>query len=78
MTAACAQRELTVRLALEWLAAGGHIKLGHSGDDVQLSPGDAKPDASLRDDLHSSIKSLVEETAAYRSHFHTADAKTLL
>jgi single-stranded-DNA-specific exonuclease len=77
LAAACAQRELTIRLGLEWLVAGGHVQLESSGDDVQLSPSGAKTDATLRRDLQNSLRSLIEEAAAYRSHFRKAPAKTL-
>jgi single-stranded-DNA-specific exonuclease len=77
LAAACAQRELTVRLGLEWLAAAGHVGHVYSGNDVRLMKAGAKADEDLRHDLQNSISSLVEETAAYRSHFRTAPAETL-
>ncbi len=37
LAAACAQRELTVRLGLEWLAAGGRIALRSDDDAAELN-----------------------------------------
>jgi single-stranded-DNA-specific exonuclease len=78
LAAACAQRELAIRLGLEWLAAGGHLQCRTSGDEVELESAEARPNPELQKELLSGVRSLVNEAAAYRRHFGTADARTLL
>jgi single-stranded-DNA-specific exonuclease len=78
MAAATAHRELTVRLGLEWLAAGGHLRIEGGEDDIQLLPGNAASDKEIQAELRAGVKSLLEETAAYRDHFARATPETLL
>ncbi len=77
LAAACAQRELTVFLGLEWLAAGGRLALRSDDDAVELTRGSGKADARRQHDLAAALASLVAETAAYRLHFQSADANAL-
>jgi single-stranded-DNA-specific exonuclease len=78
MATATAQRETTIRLGLEWLAAGGHLSVEGDEDELQLSssPGSANP--YLQRELYISVKGLLEETAAYRAHFTRAAAEQLI
>jgi single-stranded-DNA-specific exonuclease len=78
MAAACGHRELTVRLGLEWLAASGHIGLKVDGDAVTLASAGEKTNEDVRAELLRGLKSVLEETAAYRARFRTAPADTLL
>jgi len=48
------------------------------GDEVRLAPGNAQPKRDVLPDLLDAVKSLVDESAAYRSHFLQADAGSLL
>jgi single-stranded-DNA-specific exonuclease len=78
MAAACGHRELTVRLGLEWLAASGHIGMKVDGDAVTLAATGEPTNEEVRGELLRGLKSLLEETAAYRTRFRSAPADTLL
>jgi single-stranded-DNA-specific exonuclease len=80
LAAACAQKELTVRIGLEWLAASGHIRLTgkRQEDDLILSRGTGEGDTFLRAELAAGLGSLIDETAAYRAHFLVAGARMLV
>ncbi|MFH1186448.1 MAG: DHHA1 domain-containing protein [Chloroflexota bacterium] len=78
LAAACAQKELTVRIGLEWLAAGGHLCVRTQDDVVELSPGSGQADRALQEELSAGMRSLVGETAAFRAHFEIADADSLI
>jgi single-stranded-DNA-specific exonuclease len=64
-----AQREVTVRIGLEWLAAGGHVAITGENDTVFLSAGSGEGNPYLRKELYTAVKGLLEETAAYRQFF---------
>jgi single-stranded-DNA-specific exonuclease len=76
LASATAQREATVRLGLEWLAAGGHLRI-EGETDLQLSAGDSTSNPYLQAELYVAVKGLLEETAAYRAHFARAEAHSL-
>ena len=78
MASALADRELTVRLGLEWLAAGGHLRIEGDGDEIRLLAGETTPDKEMQAELQAGVKSLLEETAAYREYFARAAAESLL
>ena len=78
LAAACAQKELTVRIGLEWLAAAGHLRVKALDDVVEIGKGSGETDRALQEELSAGLRSLVEETAAYRAHFETADAHSLI
>jgi single-stranded-DNA-specific exonuclease len=79
LCAATAHREGTIRLGLEWLAAGRHITIKNENDEYQLSAGNGKGDPYLQKELYTAVKGLLEETAAYRKYFTTTtDPKGLL
>lgn len=78
MAAATAQREATVRLGLEWLAAGGHIGVQAEGDELILSAGNGEANPYLQRELYIAVKGLLAETAAYRAHFARADVEALI
>jgi single-stranded-DNA-specific exonuclease len=78
LAAACAHRELTVRIGLEWLAAGGHLKTESSQDELRLTRSHSAPNPGLQRELYAGVRSLIDETAAYRKYFATAEAKALL
>ncbi len=77
LAAATAHREATIRLGLEWLAAGRHLSIEGEADELQLSPTDGIGDPYLQQELYIAVKGLLEETAAYRDHFARADADSL-
>ena len=85
LAAAAAQRETTIRLGLEWLEAGGHIKVRDEAESPPLladeisiiSEGDGIANPYLQRELYIAVKGLLEETAAYRNYFSRADAESL-
>jgi single-stranded-DNA-specific exonuclease len=74
------QREGTIRLSLEWLAAGGHVSMQRdaSQDAILLSAGNGEMNQYLQRELYLSVKGILEETAAYRAHFARASMDSLL
>jgi single-stranded-DNA-specific exonuclease len=72
------QREGAVRLALEWLAAGGHISVQSEDGNVNLSSGKDASNPYLQRELYIAVKGILEETAAYRLHFQRAEAESLM
>lgn len=77
MAGAMAHREQTVKTGLELLAARGEIAFTLRADGtvhLAIPPGEKQDDTRL---LHT-LKSALEEAAAYRKHFHSATADTLI
>ena len=68
-----AQREITVRLGLEWLSASGHVKCDVDDGQLDLTKGDGRVDDYLRKELFTALKGLLEETAAYRRFVATME-----
>ena len=77
LAVATAQREVTIQIGLEWLAAGGHIKVEEENGKFNLANGDGVPNPYLQRELYIAIKGLLDETVAYRNHFSHADAESL-
>ncbi|MBC8334696.1 MAG: single-stranded-DNA-specific exonuclease RecJ [Anaerolineales bacterium] len=80
LAAVTAQREATIRLGLEWLAAGGQVEVEVEGDEVMLSQtSEIRPQTSensgkyAQAELFLAIKGLLAETVAYRKHFHVSE-----
>ena len=71
LAAATAQREPTVRIGLEWLAAGGHVAVAGEEDTVLLSAGSGEGNQYVQKELYVAVKGLLEETAAYRNYAAT-------
>jgi hypothetical protein len=71
LAAVTAQREITVRIGLEWLAAGGHVTVRGVNDAVFLSNGSGEGNEYVRKELYVAVKGLLEETAAYRNYVKT-------
>ncbi len=75
LAAATAQREVTVRYGLDWLAAKGVIALEWlDGDRVHLTAG-GTPNHQALEPLQDAIRALLAETAAYRTYFQRADLR---
>jgi single-stranded-DNA-specific exonuclease len=72
------QREGTIRLGLEWLAAGGHISIQRDDETVLLSAGNGELNQYLQRELYLAVKGILEETEAYRAHFQRAEAESLI
>ncbi|HEY5669443.1 MAG TPA: hypothetical protein VIS10_05555, partial [Anaerolineales bacterium] len=78
LAAATGQREISVRLGLAWLEAGGHIVVtAHEGDEMVISLGQGSSSDQLGDRT-ARLKALIDETAAYRAFFKRADKESLL
>jgi single-stranded-DNA-specific exonuclease len=83
LAAATAQREATVLVGLEWLAARGDIRIRSGGGaELLLSgiPGAGReplPEAEIAR-IRARLDALLEETSAYRAFFRSADADALL
>ena len=78
LAAATAQRESTVRAGLRWLASRGHIRLAiEDAGTVQLEPGDGVSQLDAQA-IAVQLQRLLEETAAYRRHFETAEPADLV
>ena len=77
LAAATAQREATVRVGLKWLAARGYLLLEPAADGgLLLAPGGGQisGDTSV---LQMEIKTLLDESAAYRRFFREASVEQL-
>ncbi len=78
LAVATGQREGTIRLGLEWLAAGGHISIQRDDETVLLSTGTRDLNQYLQRELYLAVKGILEETEAYRAHFQRAVAESLM
>jgi single-stranded-DNA-specific exonuclease len=78
LAVAMAARESAVEIGLQWLAAGGHLSVSVDGDAVTLSA--QKPEANpyLQKELFVALRGVLNETAAYRKYFASANLETLL
>ena len=66
---ATAQRQITVRQGIAWLAAKGHLTVqSEAGDEVEVSVGGTASSGSASG-AASELRALLDETAAYRRHF---------
>ena len=79
LAAATAQRGgATIRIGLEWLAAGGQVNVEVEGEDLRLSTSNQTPNPYLQKELGLALKTLLDETAAYRAYFARADRNALI
>jgi single-stranded-DNA-specific exonuclease len=78
LAAATAQSESAVLTGLKWLAANGSIQFdAREADSVWLSAGGGQNEGSLQP-LGERLKSILEETAAYRQYYMRANQDALL
>ena len=77
LAAITAQREATIKLGLEWLAASGHIVIVSNEDEYRLVSGDSNANPYLQRELFIAVKGYLDETSAYRSHFTHADTESI-
>jgi hypothetical protein len=79
LAAATAQRQVTIKLGLNWLVSRGNISLLHEqGDHLRIGPGKTINDLGGAARLWVEVQALLAETAAYRAHFKRAAKDTLL
>ena len=78
LAAATAQKATAVRLGLEWLTKRGQVTVQSDagGELILTAGGPADEPAALT--VESKLRSLLNETSAYRQHFGKADIKTLM
>jgi hypothetical protein len=78
LAAAAGQRQVTVRLGLDWLEGGGHIcLLSKEGDEVVIAAGEGVPCDDLAE-REAQLKASLAESAAYRAYFLKADKDSLV
>ncbi|MGE5601495.1 MAG: hypothetical protein ACM30E_00490, partial [Nitrososphaerales archaeon] len=80
LAAAMAQREAFVLLGLKWLAAQGNLIVTDHGEgllELRKDSGQLAPEPERRL-LAARLKAALEETAAFRAYFKTADKDALL
>ena len=78
LAAATAQREVTVKAGIDWLAARGYLEVRSLGEDELEFTQD---DQQTRDDLprlNEKLVALLEETAAFRSYFSRTEVDYLI
>ncbi len=78
LAAVTAQREATIRLGLEWLAAGGQVHVETDDDDVFFSKPSTPIEPYAQADLFLAVKGLLEETLAFRKHFMDGYAEKVI
>ena len=78
LAAATAQREVTVRAGLRWLAARGHLRVLEENDDrLQFASGDGVASGELAA-AAADLQALLGESAAYRRFFTRAEPASIL
>jgi single-stranded-DNA-specific exonuclease len=77
LAAITAQREATIKLGLEWLAASGHIIIESENEEYHLVSGNRLVNPYLQSELFIAVKGYLEETSAFRSHFTRADPESI-
>jgi single-stranded-DNA-specific exonuclease len=73
-----AAREGAVEIGLQWLAAGGHLSVTVDEDEVTLSAEKGEANQYLQKELSIALKGVLNETAAYRKYFASANLETLI
>lgn len=73
-----AQREITVWLGVEWLAASGHVTVTVDDGQLHLAEGDGVLNESLRKELFTAFKGLMAETTAFRQFAATMEQPAAL
>jgi hypothetical protein len=71
------QRDKAIQIGLEWLAAGGHVAIENQDGTALLSRGGGGSDPYLQKELFIAVQGILEETAAYRTHFRRASLESL-
>jgi len=77
LAAATAQREKSLEVGLAWLEARGYVQvLARDADEMIIGKGKGQPDERLPQ-LTAQLKSLLDESAAYRAYFVRTDKNIL-
>ena len=79
LAAATAQRSVIVRKGVEWLESQGQISIkADRNEDLVVLNGTSTKDLVAASRLLAELKSLLAETAAYRTHFRTSSKDAIL
>lgn len=78
LAAAMATRESAIQIGLEWMSAGGQLSVEFDEDQIVLFAEKQEKNPYLQAELFVALKGILNETAAYRKYFASADLKTLL
>lgn len=78
LAAATAQREITTRRALEFLAAKGYFSInweweGPEPDSIKIDASSDQVSEAKADELEDDVRALLAESAAYRAYFRRAN-----
>lgn len=73
-----AARDNAIQVGLEWLAAGGQLSVRFDDDQVSLTAEKTERNPYLQVELFTALKDILNETAAFRKYFATADLKNLI
>ena len=77
LASAMAARESAVQIGLEWMSATGQLSVSMEDDQITLSTEKQEKNQYLQAELFVALKGILNETAAYRKYFGSADLKTL-
>ncbi|GAG72411.1 unnamed protein product, partial [marine sediment metagenome] len=78
LTAAMAHKEITVKVGIEWLSDQGYSSKYTSGGDEIIFSNEGRRVSTEMSMISDQLKTLLEETAAFRVFFIKADPDTLI
>ncbi|HNH06145.1 MAG TPA: single-stranded-DNA-specific exonuclease RecJ [Anaerolineales bacterium] len=73
LAAAMATRESAIQIGLEWMSAGGQLSVAFDEDQITLSAEKQEKNPYLQAELFVALKGILNETAAYRKYFASAE-----
>jgi single-stranded-DNA-specific exonuclease len=78
LAAATGQREVTIQWGLDWMVARGYITRVEKAAGVMLISSGGTPDPVDQEKAERAVRSLLEETAAFRAYYLNADPHSLV
>ena len=73
-----AHSNATIRTALDWMIARGHITIEtDDGENITLIEG-GESNKSVQTETTTQLAQQIQEAAAFRAHFRRADANTII
>jgi single-stranded-DNA-specific exonuclease len=73
LAAASAARDSALEVGLQWLAAGGQLRVTIEDDEVALSKDTQEKNPYLQAELFVALRGILNETVAYRKFFGTVE-----
>jgi hypothetical protein len=73
LAAASAARDSALEVGLQWLAAGGQLRVTVEDDEVALSKDTQEKNPYLQAELFVALRGILNETVAYRKFFATVE-----